>query len=228
MRQPGFGTLRIMRTLRFELALAAVALFLAAGASVADTSGLAPGYPDDIQAYDPREVALLPNYCKYTQLFEASVPGGSDQVEKQRWKTIMGPTFNAMHHYCWGLMKTNRALLLSRTRQTRTYYLASSVEEFNYVLQRAPADFALNPEILTKKGENLLRLGRNTLGIESLQRAIEMKPDYWPPYAALADFYKKQGDTVKARDLLEKALALAPDAKGLKNRLRELDRAKAD
>ena len=28
-----------------------------------------PGYPDSVEAYDPRDVALLPRYCKSTQLF---------------------------------------------------------------------------------------------------------------------------------------------------------------
>ena len=43
------------------------------------------------------------------------------------------------------------------------------------------------PEIFTKKGENLLRLDKTTQGIAELQRAIEMKSDYWPPRALSDD-----------------------------------------
>ena len=73
------------------------------------------------------------------------------------------------------------------------------------------------PEIHTKKGENLMRLGRTALAIAELERAIQLKPDYWPPYAYISDYYKKKGDTAKAREWLGKALAFAPDAKGLRD-----------
>ena len=188
--------------------------------------GGVPGYPDSIEAYDTREVAMLPPYCIYTQSFRDRVPGADNPDQIKRWHTVMGDTFKAMHHYCWGMMKTNRAILLARTRQTRMFYLHDSIGEFDYVIRSAPKDFVLLPEILTKKGENLIRLGRAPLGIQELTRAIELKPDYWPPYAYLSDHYKAAGDIKKAREVLEKALSFSPDAKGLKMRLAELDAVK--
>lgn len=185
--------------------------------------GGVPGYPDNIDAYDPREVVLLPAYCKYTQLFRGRVPGGDNPDEIKRWYSIMGDTFNAMHHYCWGLMKTNRAILLTRTRQYRMFYLNDAILEFDYVLRYTPKDHVLLPEILTKKGENLIRLGQAPLGLQELTRAIELKPDYWPPYAIMSDHYKAIGDVRNAREVLEKALSFSPDAKSLKMRLTELD-----
>jgi len=120
-----------------------------------------PGYSDDMRyAYDLREIALLPRYCIHTQLFRDNVPGGNNLEEIKRWSSILGGSFANLHHYCWGLMKTNRAILLVRTQQFRTYYLSESIGEFDYVIERAPPDFKLLPEILTKKGENLIRLGR--------------------------------------------------------------------
>lgn len=186
-----------------------------------------PGYPNSVEAYDSREVAMLPGYCMYTQLFRKHVPGGNNPAEITRWSTLLGPTFSALHHYCWGLMKTNRALFLARSKQVRTFYLESSIREFDYVLQRAPNDFILLPEILNKKGENLIRLGNGPAGMMELERAIALKPDYWPPYAALSDYYKDSGDTAKARELLEKALSLEPDAKTLQRRLAALNSVKA-
>jgi len=131
-----------------------------------------------------------------------------------------------MHHYCWGLMKTNRAILLTRSRKYRLFYLEDSILEFDYVLRYTPENHILLPEILTKKGENLIRLDRAPLGLRDLTRAIELKPDYWPPYVVMSDHYKATGDFKKARELLEKALAFSPDAKGLKMRLTELDAVK--
>ena len=69
-------------------------------------------------------------------------------------------------------------------------------------------------------------MGKGPLGILELQRGIDLKPDYWPPYAYLSDYYKKIGDVVSAREWLEKGLSVTPDAKGLKSRLAELDGAK--
>jgi tetratricopeptide (TPR) repeat protein len=210
-----------MKTL---FAASAVVAMLLVDASAAV---IIPGYPDNVEtALDEREVALLPHYCIYTQVFRNSVPGGNNKAEIDRWYVVMGPTFHAMHHYCWGLMKTNRALLLARDKQAKRFYLSSSIDEFDFVLRRAPSDFVMLPEILTKKGENLIKLGRNVEGVTELERAIGIKPDYWPPYADLSDYYESTGNVAKARELLEKGLSFAPDAKALTRRLAELDGVK--
>jgi tetratricopeptide (TPR) repeat protein len=185
------------------------------------------GYPEDMYAFDSRELAMLPKYCKFTYSFkEARVAGSESQEEYDRWAQIMGDVFKHMHHYCFALMNTNRALLIAKAPQWKTFYLGRSITEFDYVLHRAPPDFALLPEIYTKKGENLIRLGRYRLGVTELNRAIEIKPDYWPPYAALGDYYKTAGDYAAAREILEKGLEAAPDTSALKRRLSELQSAK--
>jgi tetratricopeptide (TPR) repeat protein len=184
-------------------------------------AGDIPGYPE-IDAYDPREVAMLPSYCKHTQLFRDRVPGGNNPEEIRRWSTLMGSTFLAMHHYCWGLMKTNRALFLAKSKQIRSFYLTSSIDEFNYVIKHARDDFILLPEILTKKGENLIRLGHGPAGVLELEHAIQLKADYWPPYVALSDYYEQKGDRSKAREVLKQALSFAPDSKAVQRRLAKL------
>jgi hypothetical protein len=169
---------------------------------------------------------MLPRYCAYTQGFRDHVPGANNPDEIQRWYSTLGETFNHMHHYCYGLIKTNRAVLLSRNEQSRRFYLNDAISEFDYVLNHAPPDFVLLPEILMKKGENLIRLDQGGSGNLQLQRAIELKPDYWPPYAVMSDYYKKKGDLKNAREVLEKGLLASPDAKALKERLTNLDAAK--
>lgn len=178
------------------------------------------------QNYQPRDTALLPAYCKYTQDFRERVPGGNNVAEIERLTALMGGVFIHMHHYCYGLVATNRATFFSRTPQERAQYLNTSLNEFDYVIQRAPPDFALLPEILTKKGENLIRLERGPQGLLDLQRAIEIKADYWPPYAAISDYFKETSQIAKAREWLEKGLSAAPDAKALVRRLADLDAAK--
>jgi len=168
---------------------------------------------------DPREMQSLPAYCKYTQLFRDHIPGGNSPAEIERWTTIMGPTFIHMHHYCYGLMASNRAAFLSPTREDRMHNLGVSINEFDYVIERAPQDFGLLPEILARKGENLIQLDRVGKGMAELQRAIDMKADYWPAYAAISDYYKEVGQLAKAREWLEKGLSVAPDSHALRRRL---------
>lgn len=205
------------------LSLIAVCVKPASAAEPRET----PGYPERVQEHDPREVARLPRYCIYTQLFRDTVPGGSDAAEIERWKRVFGPTYLALHHYCWGLMKTNRAFFHTQKAEVRNFYLESAVGEFDYVLRHATPDFVLLPEILTKKGEHLIRLGKAPAGTTELLRAIEAKPDYWPPYVVLSDHYRNTGDLTTARELLERALSFSPDAKVLKTRLRELAQVKS-
>lgn len=208
-----------------SLRLAAVAITVAAAlhSETVDAQNSIRGYPQSIRAFDPREVAMLPKYCIYTQDFRERVPGGANASEIERWTSIMGKSFNDMHHYCYGLMKNNRANLIAQDTQTRRFYWSDAVREFDYVLTNAGSDFVLIPEILTKKGEALIRLGEVPRGLAELERAAALKPDYWAPYAAMSDYYKENGDLAKARQTLETGLSYVPDAKGLTRRAAELD-----
>lgn len=178
--------------------------------------------------FDPKLLAMLPPYCKHTQYYREVVPGGNDAKQIERWTSIMGAeNFIHLHHFCMGLDNSNRALYFSRTKQERDHELAQSVNEFRYVLNNVAPDFALRPEILTRRGENLVRLGNGPQGVVDLSRAIELKPDHWPPYAALSDYYKGLGDFRAAREWAERGLAAAPGIKALQRRLAELDKTNA-
>lgn len=172
---------------------------------------------------NPREMFMLPEYCKYTQDFRANMPGGNNPAEIQRWTAVMGPVYTHMHHYCYGLQAVNRAAFLSPTREERVHNLGVSVNEFDYVIERAPPDFGLLPEIFTKKGESLIQMDRVGQGMAELQRAISMKANHWPAYAAISDYYKNAGQLAKAREWLEKGLSAAPDTRPLTRRLAALD-----
>ena len=194
-----------------------------------------PMYVQAQGSYTALDRAQLPAYCKYTpgERHHGMDAGSNDLAEVKRWENLLAPVFYGMHHYCWGMMSANRALV-ARTRQIRAFELDRSIKEFDYVIRISPRNFVLLPEMLTKKGESLIRLGYIagagyiTSGIQELQLAIEVKPDYWPPYAALSDHFKKVGDVAKAREWLEKALAVTPDVKSLTTRLAELEGTKGN
>ena len=201
-------------------------LALFAGSAAVCTSVFAqaeiPGYPAKVDDFDPREVALLPRFCIYTQLFRERVSGANNPAEVDRWYAELGHTFHHLHHYCWGLMKTNRAMLLSRSVQARQFYLGDAIKEYDYVIERSPPNFILLPEILMKRGMNLVHLKKGPVAVFDFKRAIELNPQYWPPYGQLADYYKDTGNLNEARRVLEEGLKNSPDAVGLTRRLAEL------
>jgi len=176
------------------------------------------------RTFEPELVYLLPVYCRYTQVFRKRLAGGDNAAEIKRWTRKMGDVFIHMHHYCFGLMDQKRALFLSETPQERTHNLGISISEFDYVIQRAPQEFYLLPEILTKKGESLTKLGRGGAAALEFQQAIRLKPDYWQAYAGMSDHYRVSGDIEKARQWLRDGLAAAPAAQGLRRKLAELER----
>jgi tetratricopeptide (TPR) repeat protein len=183
---------------------------------------LAPMHVDADQSSE-RVVALLPPYCKYVGFIRDSVQGGNDPSQIERWKSTIGEgMFSHMHHYCFGLIHRNAAKS-ARTKLERVQELQASLPEFDYVIKNSQPDFVLLPEILTMKGESLIGLGRANLAMIELQRAITLKPDYWPPYVAISDYYKDAGEPAKAREWLEKGLSFSPNTKALQNRLAEIN-----
>lgn len=201
-------------------AVAVAGLLCFSNISVAE---LIAGYPDDFRyVLDPREVALLPQYCKYTQVYRKLIPEGNNAAEIDRMYATLGRGFHALHHYCWAIVSTHRALFLAQTKQTRDFYLDQAVRDIDFVIANSPTDFVLLPELFTEKAKNLIRLGKGAVAVNQLERAIELKPDYWPPYAVLSDYYKDQGVVAKAREVLEQGLSAVPEAKPLRTRLAEL------
>jgi len=87
------------------------------------------------------------------------------------------------------------------------------------VLGHAAPDFVLLPEIHLNKGRALKRLGEGGKAASEFQKAIALRPDYAPAYAALSDFYSDLGDVEEARRILGDGLRHAPKSKMLKRRL---------
>lgn len=196
-----------------------IILIIFSAASAQDNLGLH-------ETVKPEEWPFLPVWCRYTQAInpynQESVTNPSpnarvliQQLGEQGWK--------ALHHYCWGLAKIYRSHTIGITEQQRDFLLNSAIGEIDYVLVQSPKDFILRPELLTKQGSILLMLKKHQKAEDKLRSAIREKADYWPPYGYLADIYLEQGNPIKARSILENGLKIAPNAKGLKNRLKNLE-----
>ena len=164
---------------------------------------------------EPHEVAQLPKYC-FSRMMRNS------NEDWKYWTAVMGPMYEHIHHYCRGMVLTNRAKNPQLSKIKREAELQYSIGEFDYVIRLAPRTFVLLPEILSKKAENLFKINQPAPATSAALVAIEVKPDYWPAYAAMSDGYKRMGDVKNARQWLEKGLAAAPDSKALSKRLSEL------
>jgi tetratricopeptide (TPR) repeat protein len=180
--------------------------------------------------FSPTEMALLPEYCKYTQYYRDRIDGGRDPAKMKHWYAVFGGglgegTFHSMHHYCFGLTQINYAKFWVTSKQDRTFRLEQSIGEFNFVIISSQPGERMLPDLHTKTGESLIALGKAGLAVVQFERAIELKPDYWPPYAAMSDHYKATGNIKAAREYLERGLSAAPETKALTRRLAELDAA---
>src|SRR5262249_40319009 len=140
------------------------------------------------------QLSMLPRYCLYTEAYRGRL--GANPVEEAKYKALLGNMLIHLHHYCYGLLYTNEFTMGTGSTLEKLRGLRGSLAEFDYVLRSARAtnpNFVLLPEIYWHKGKNMLRLGL-VGGIFELEQSIKIKPDYWPPYADLSDYYKKTGE----------------------------------
>jgi tetratricopeptide (TPR) repeat protein len=208
-----------VRLLVATFALAGIATLIAPMHAIGQSAGI---------TFSPIEMSLLPEYCKYTQYYRDRIDGGRDPEKLKHWYSVFGGglgegIFHAMHHYCFGLTNINYAKFWVTSKQDRTFRLEQSIGEINYVIKSSQPGEKMLPELHTKTGESQIALGRVALAVVQFERAIELKPDYWPPYAAMSDYYKASGNIKAAREYLERGLSATPEAKALIRRLTELD-----
>lgn len=157
------------------------------------------------------EMALLPPYCPDTQLFRYGDRTTNPSPNAPGWIARMGETFWAMHHYCWALIRMNRAKQFGASAPMRDGQIRAAVADYEYVLANEKPGFPLTPEVLTRLGEAHLALGATGPAMEALARARQIKPDYWPPYVAWADVLVGIGKRKEALSLVEQVIRLVPD-----------------
>lgn len=189
--------------------------------------------PCAVYAMPPRfisaeERALLPAYCKYTQGgYVGHENPQQPSAEAKYWVGVFGGqgmTANLwrMHHYCYALIHIMRGQSFGMTPMEYKEAWTGAIMEIDFAMMYLPQDFVLMPEMLLNRGRALMRLKKSDAALRSFQKAVELKPDYWPPYLEMADYYLGIQAKGKAIDILQDGLKHAPDAKALKLRLTEL------
>ena len=176
---------------------------------------------DGFREISPEEDARLPKYCEH------SADRGATRVpptpEAQAWFDIMGPGYKAVHHYCWAMVEIWRADSFKTPPAQKTHWLTSAISNINFVIEHSPPDFILHPEIFTKRAAILVRLGKVAAASADYEKAISLKPNYWPAYVGLAQLMQKSGQVAAARSWVEKGLANAPDSQALLRLRNELN-----
>lgn len=212
---------RMAKTMRMKSGRLWIGLALLGGAV---TVAAAP--PKNITG---EERALLPPYCRYTQGGHVGFENPSyPSPTAKYWVGVFGgqgltAQFWMMHHYCYALIHMMRG---QRPRLSEMAYRGEWMEvigEIDFILNRGvPPDFILLPEMMLNRGRALVRLKQFDAALKNFEKAIEAKPDYWPPYAEIAELHVHRGDKARAFEVLRSGLAAAPGAEALRKRLSDL------
>ena len=188
-----------------------LATILVAWLSGSSTTVLAG--PQNITA---AEWARLPRYCPDTQRH------GPYEANKGKWEAVMGPGFEHMHHYCWGLINFARAERATVTKEQKLYLRGVAEDDFLYIVKNTNDRFILLPEVLTWIGRTrLLRLKPDDAN-KAFAKARALKPDYWPAYTYWADFLLASGRKAEALAMVKLGLQHAPQSKALSELFRTL------
>lgn len=187
-----------------RLVVAALGLLTAVGAMAEKPADTSAG-----------EIAMLPQYCPDTMGFGYGDASSNTSPRASHWVGLMGKSFWAMHHYCWGLIKYRRGTSGLLPPQTRIGYLQGANHEWEYVIRNSTADFIMLPEIYLRLGETHMQLKNYGLASAAFDESRKRKPDYPPPYLRWAEVLLMIGNKKGALAHLELGLRQAPTAAGL-------------
>lgn len=165
-------------------------------------------------------MARLPEYCPHTWGY---INRWGNMPEREGWFVRLGFMMSHMHHYCWGILKFNRASGIGVTPQLRNSLLSSAINESQYVLDRAPSGFVLLPEFLYRVGTYHAALDQWIEAIDHFDRARAAKPDYWPPYLETANLNLRLGRRQHAIDALRAGLGVMPEEGRLREALNRIE-----
>ena len=203
-----------MSSRAYSIATGALTLLLLFDAGASSGQGLSGLRQDELQAL-PR-VCLAQRFINQ-DLETPMVPAN----EREQWASTLGPSYKHYHHFCWGLVYMRRA---AANPSKGKFNYDSAVNNFQYVIRNSDRGFALLPEVHLRKGMALRLLGDDAASASEFVKAVRLKRDYSPAYAALVQLHVDLGDNESARKVLETGLKNAPNSKLLAQKMVELDR----
>lgn len=168
------------------------------------------------------ELALTPAFCQDVQSVNGWAQHYRESPRSPFWISMMGKTFWGMHHYCWAVVNIHRSRAAGQSQQDRVFKIHSAIADYYYVVNIAPPDFILLPEIFHLIGEAHVMVNEYVEAIEAYQRARRIKPDYWPPYEGHAKVLEKLGKKGDAVAVLADGLRVMPGEPNLTSMYKRL------
>lgn len=173
--------------------------------------------------FTQNELRALPRVCLAQRFINRDLETPMvPAAEREQWANTLGQSFNHYHHFCWGLVYMRRA---ATTPARSQFNYNSAVKNFQYVITNADKSFRLLPEVYLRKGMALRFLRDDAGAASEFLKAVKLKRDYSPAYAALVQLHIDLGDLEGARTVLETGLKNAPNSKLLAQKKVELDGA---
>ena len=174
------------------------------------------------------ELALTPPFCQDVQTIKYGDQYGNASPRSPYWVGLMGKTFWAMHHYCWGLIEVHRSRAAGLPQTVRDHLLSSAIGDYYYVIKNATPNFVMLPEIYLRIGEAQALKRDPIAALQSFAAARRIKRDYAPPYVRAAEVLEKIGRKNEAKALLAEGLGLMPDEPAVRSGFERLGGKIAD
>jgi tetratricopeptide (TPR) repeat protein len=162
--------------------------------------------------FSPTEIewAGWPEYCQARYMVsgagvDSAFAGRVSTEVVQSWEKRFGPQlWYSLHHYCAGLILTERAKIIPEKAQ-RHFEMKSALAEYNFTYTRIPPSHALRAEIAARMGLIYRELGDTTLALQYLDQSIEGCPTCPVGYLSKSMYFRSAGHLDQAREVLEQA-----------------------
>jgi tetratricopeptide (TPR) repeat protein len=155
------------------------------------------------------EYALLPAFCR------VRVGGNSSSPQYQAMAANYGRNnFMHMHHYCFALNFSYRALKATR-EQDKKHLNTVAKGNYEYIVEHTEPSFSMRPKVYVELGQVLLRLNSPGEALKYFLEAVRFNPKYVSAYAALIDFHRRSGNGRDALEVATKGLRYVPNSKYL-------------
>ena len=167
---------------------------------------------------------MYPEYCavRCVPSKVRDAKGKKSYYERRLGKDNRGsPAFLHVHHYCAGMMLSDK-LLTTPPGPDRRRVCIDSKNNFNYVVRNWSTQSPLYPEALVRSGRVDELCERKAEAAQNYLNAIRVRPNYPPAYIALSDLQASQGNSAEASKVLRQGLKANPSSKALAARLRRL------
>jgi tetratricopeptide (TPR) repeat protein len=158
---------------------------------------------------EPAEYAVWPEHCRvqYSYVTHSSNEYGPNysQTDIAEWRDRIGEkTFIGIHHYCAALIYLNR-IRFQADPQQRNFLLNNAIADAAFTYTRTDTQSVVFPNVAVVMAQTRFENKEPDAAVKILEQAIEAQPQRTEAYEALAAIYRKQRNTARALEVLERA-----------------------